>query len=197
MRVEEIQEQFLPLAGGEGDTTRSPGLHVSQIIKDIMVTVYPERFNRDESNIPWALMELGFVWEEVLSQALVSRFRSDRESVIFQPGEIELDMYGTPCYMTPDGYHVKDDCIEEYKFTKASARREIDDPFFTHYIMQTMAYCLGMGCLMSRFRVLFVNGNYRDKRDPLVRVWNVHFTSRELKENWMALSNHARSRGWV
>ena len=193
--MEEIQEQFLPLAGGAGDTARSPGLHVSHIIKDIMVDLYPKRFKRNEEEIPWALMEMGFVWEEVISLGLVKRFFVD--DVIFQPGEIELDMNGTTCYMTPDGYHVKDDCVEEYKFTKASARKDIDDPFFMHWVMQTQAYCLGMGCLMSRFRILFVNGDYKEKRDPLVRVWNVSFTPRELDENWDMLTNHAISKGWV
>ena len=199
MQVEEIQEKFLPLVGGtDDDQPRSPGLHVSHIIKDIMKEVEPERFkDRTGEEMPWALMEMGFVWEEVLSLGLISRYRKSKETIIYQPGEVMLMMDNTPCYMTPDGYHIEDDCIEEYKFTKSSARREIDEPFFAHWIMQTMAYCKAMDCTVSRFRVMFVNGDYRESRNPIVRVWNVTFTERELKENWEMLTNHARSKGWL
>ncbi len=75
MRVEEIQEQFLPLAGGAGDTARSPGLHVSHIIKDIMVDLYPKRFKRNEEEIPWALMEMGF--HAIIAPSFADIFRNN------------------------------------------------------------------------------------------------------------------------
>ncbi len=201
MRVEEINEQFLPLPEGAHYTpqVRSPGLHVSQIVKSICQELYPRRFGKagEEEDFSWERMEMGFAWEEVLSQGLITRFNRVRSDIIMHPGEVEVDVDGTTIYMSPDGINLEEESVEEYKCTWASSfTRKIDDDFFAHWIWQTKAYCYGVGMEATIFRVLFINGDYRGS-GPVVKTWRVEFTELEIEENWEMLCNAARSKGWL
>lgn len=195
MKVTELDETFsLNVDSGP----RSPGLHVSDIIKDICVEIFPKRFSRDDADMPWEKFELGFTWEAILAQTLAARFREGRSDIVVHPGEI----YADGIYMTPDAVDFKTYTLEEYKCSWARSTREITDDLFWHWIVQAKAYCYGMQqCGLpftkSILRVLFINGDYREHRNAVVRVWELEFTQLEIKENWEMLVQHAKSKGWL
>jgi hypothetical protein len=182
----------------EASPARTPGLHVSEIIKSICVELDPKRFTADSDKLPWNKFESGFSFERVLEMAFMSR-----RDGIFRPGEIVKDgVIMSPDGIDPDGssfsFGVNDDWIlEEFKFTWMS---DFDCPHhakFWHWLVQMKAYAFALETLKARLRVLFVNGDYRDGYKPSYKVWDILFTYEELQENWAMLMGHARAKGML
>lgn len=169
----------------EASPHRTPGLHLSQIIKSICIEMDPKRFKHQDGPLPWDRFEAGFSFERVLEMA----FQSRRDG-IFRPGEIERD--GIIC--SPDGIDPTDWRLEEFKFTWMSSYDAPEHAKFRHWLWQMQAYCYVLGTTRSRLRAFFVNGNYRGHQ-PEYRVWNIDFTEEELDQNWRMLKKHARDKG--
>ncbi len=96
---------------------RTPGLHLTDIISDILLTLSVAKKYDDAD--PCLQYEKGYLWEVVLSYAFA-------EKVIYQIGEVELD--GIIC--SPDGvsYGNSDNLIvEENKCTAKSSKRSPDE----------------------------------------------------------------------
>lgn len=56
---------------------RSPGCHVSEIVKKILVKLDPKRYGteqQDEDTKNW--QEAGFLWEQILGKAFAERGKS-------------------------------------------------------------------------------------------------------------------------
>ncbi len=196
MEIEEVKFDVDTLLGERSQLSsgqRSPGLHVSDIIKDIMQRLAPNRFGKPDQpqeDLPFTKFEVGFAWEELMGRMLGSRMVPTAS--IIRPGEIEMD----GIYMTPDWFDVERYRPVETKATWATARRNIDDPFFWHWIVQVKAYAKGCGAVEAQICAFFIMGDYHGNF-PLVRIWNLKFTKLEIDENWHMLVAHAKHRGWV
>lgn len=184
---------------------RSPGLHLSDVIKSIMVDIDPKTYASGKP-MNMASVEVGFSFEVMLEQAFVAR-RMD----IVRIGEVEKD----GILMSPDGLDAGDPpTLEEFKSTKKSCRetpwpcdlhadihedcrycRKEFGPKFLSWLLQIKSYCYALGVTHARLRALFLDGDYGENRMPLLRTWGMVFTQRELDEHWRYILRQARSKG--
>ena len=164
----------------EQSATRSPGVHVSSIIRKINLALGTNKgnaFTEDDLN---AFATIGRLWEHVLAQVLFPPPRYERV------GEIERDgIIGSP------------DCVDtqewsdtEMKVTWVSAKGFTDRPKFREYLWQAKAYCYIMGMTRARIVTLHVCGDYKPPV-PIAKEYDVIFTAQELRENWLMLQREA------
>lgn len=174
--------------------TRSPGLHVTDIISDIMARIDPKRYaaERDEADSEnW--QEAGFLWESILTDALLTKIAYSETRL--RPGELAKDgIVGSPdAVAIDDGALI----IEEYKCTWKSSRDfDLFDKRFLYWLLQLRAYCYLADTLQARLFVFHINGDYK-RFVPHVQAYSLTFTPNDLQENWTMLVNTARARGWL
>lgn len=169
---------------------RSPGLHVSTIIRSIMTTLQPKRFSsQGDDGPPVEWTSAGTLWEYVLELAMAKLAAG--ESLI-RPGEIEKD----GIILTPDAIGLVDWIVHEFKFTWMSSNGAIDHVKFKHWEIQLKAYCHALGSNRARLHGFFVMGDYRGS-GPQPLAWDITFSHLELIENWEMLVNHAKDKGWL
>jgi hypothetical protein len=185
------------------DPSRSKGLHLSDIISDMMQALYPDKYGGEKDDVFTARVEFGLMWERTLESALARECRlSDEE--LERPPEQECD----GIYMSPDGFALfksnggMDMRVNEYKSTWKSAPSEkkgttINDPKFMAWWMQLKAYCRAAGTTHGRLIVYFINGDYSQGFVPELRAWDAEFTQEELDLNWQSIVNHARAKGML
>jgi hypothetical protein len=176
-------------AGTPSNPERSPGLHVSQIYGDVMKTVDPKRFGDGE--LPWGKVATGLMFERAIETALSAVFH-DANNELMRPGEFELD--GIAC--SPDTIDFKQWVLYEFKCTWMSARQEIIDKKFMHWIIQIKAYCKVLSMRRAILYILFVNGKY-DGEGPIMRKVELTFEQHEIDANWNMLVKHAKKKGWL
>lgn len=169
----------------EAAPPRTPGLHVSQIIRSLCKKLDPKRYI--DGDLPWNRFEAGFTFERVLETAFASRMAD-----IFRPGEIICD----GIILSPDGIDTDGWVLCEYKWTWMSSREAPEGPKFWPWLVQMQAYCYALGVTRARLHAFFVNGDYKTKT-PEYRVWVFEFAAQELHENWQMLLREARVEGWL
>lgn len=167
-------------------SVRAPGLHVSAIIKDILIAMNRTKYGDDVTPAVRRRWEIGFLWEEALSAAMARRHNNKRAHVLLQQ---EIEFEGV--FMTPDAVNIRRWHLEEFKATWKSSAHDIQGAEYFHWRIQIMAYLHALKMRRCILRVLFINGDYRGS-GPIARAWALRFTPRELAENWMMLSAHAR-----
>lgn len=181
----EIYPQPFPETVFRQSHTRSDGVHLSHIIRDLEETLYPGRFKNTSSWDLNAAAQSGVFFEVALEAAYRDMFAVD-------VGEVELDgIIGTP-----DGVNFDDDgaYVEEYKLTWRSSNKTPLDIF--HYRTQGMGYCKMLGLDRAMYRVLYLNGDYKGS-GPIYRVYMIQWDQWEIDENWDSILCHAKYRGWV
>lgn len=194
---------------------RSPGLHLSDIIKTMQYE-REKRFNPD-TPMDMMLLEQGHTWEEVLSHALQRRWLNAHPDYAgYRPGELSLDGVAmSPDWIQPKGFHATlkpgavDLVVEEWKATKTSKNKVLEDHQW-YWLVQLKAYMhalsvdLGRPVTRGRFRVWYINGDYSYGRSVaaedmhLLRDYvryDVEFTKRELEDNWRAVIGQAKRKG--
>ena len=88
-------------------------------------------------------------------------------------------------------YVPHDDPIpHEVKSTRYSSEKSLDD--MGQYLDQLAVYCLARGSTRGRLIVLHLNGNYKESRQPVLRVWDIEFTREELGRYWSELDYRQR-----
>lgn len=187
MKILDVADPITLAALVRQDPNRSPGLHLSTIIKDIMVTLEPERFKSGTPGAGW--IGVGLAFEDVLADAI--------RAVIgpggYRPGEFKKDGIA----MSPD-WIAGDGMLEEWKATWVSGKDGLDTPKLSRYHMQAKAYAHVLGMNVVRFRVLWVNGGkdtaYFD-HTPDLRTYECHYSKQELRDNWHLMVTHARDMG--
>ncbi len=181
MKIKQLAEEF-PFTV----VPRTPGLHLTPIIEDILLTLgLGKKYDPDVD--PRLQYEKGYLWEVVLSRAF-------GEKAAHRVGEVELD--GILC--SPDGVKVEEDgaiTVEEYKCTAKSSNSPVEDNI--SWMMQVKGYCKVLESTSCIFRILYLCGNYRDIRAPQYMAYRLDFTQTEIDENWLAIVNHAKSKGWL
>lgn len=176
--------------------SRAPGVHLSHIIKYIMVRGYGKNYGSRDVDAASAIhMDLGFMWEDIFCDGLRTRMLKSKEGV--QGTEIICDEIA----MNPDMIVPAENRIEEYKWTKRSLRKfkEAPETHFADWCMQMQGYIvgcqrtLGLDIRTARLVPLFVNGDYTWKPpdgDTTMYVCDFEWEQWELDENWtMMLTN--------
>lgn len=163
---------------GEG---RSPGIHLSDVIKYMRLTIAKEKI-RETGSDNWAM--LGFAFENVVEDALVRYFGKAKGREVVSQSECCVD----GIFITPDGYDLSDGSYEEYKATWRSLKK-LDDfhKWFWHWEVQLKGNCYAAGTNKARLVMFFVMGDYSfrpPEGGPQLRCREYEFTDEELEENW-------------
>lgn len=173
------------------DLVRSPGLHASDIYSALYAELEPKRFKYDSPPNP-LLLAMGTAWEAHLEKLLA------RNGVtVERPSE----------FMSPEGIAYSPDLLfyngitrlGEIKLTSMSAKdmptEECNNlpPKLDKYLTQMMLYAYWLGLTDGWLAILFL---YRPF-DPDLRVFNISWTARELKDNHSMLMSFAKERGML
>ena len=164
---------------------RSPGLHVSDVIRSILVDLGRLEKKDTFTESDMITMERGFVWEQMLSMAW-------GQLIGARIGEVECEGIA----LSPDGISFDPDgpIIDEYKCTLKSAKSPPEDNMA--WMMQIKAYCYACECLKARLWVWYMKGEYKPPFH-VFRVYGLEFTERELVENWTMIINQAKAKGML
>jgi hypothetical protein len=165
----------------QADINRTDGLHVTQIINDIMVT--SGMMIASGPFVPNMYTESGFILEDLIAMVL-------KERLPCRIGEAELD----GITMSPDGFDFEKWELYEYKCTWTSMNRVPVDNW--RWMAQIKAYLKRMESLVCNLLVLYINGDYKGKGPQFIR-YVIEFTPLEIEENWKLIVNHAKNKGWL
>ncbi len=160
----------------EQSASRTPGVHVSAIIRRIGIAIGTNKGNNFTADDLNNFAIIGRLWERVLAEVLFQPPRYERV------GEIEKDgIIGSPdCVDTQDWSDV------EMKVTWKSSRAFTETQKFREYLYQCKAYCCILGTLRARIVVLHICGNYSPSV-PVAKENDLLFTPQELNDNWRML----------
>jgi len=180
MRIRSLKFRLPPL----DDSGRSKGLHVSTVIKHLALSAFPARFRRNRADEAEAkhFWELGFLWEEVVGEAMARRASLSpgaRRPWVLLQRELKAD----GMFLTPDGVDCKRWRLEEYKATLMSSAHPLTDARFWHWRVQIMAYLYVLGMTECALYVWHVVGSWRPPV-PTPRAYLLKFDSYELRKNW-------------
>lgn len=185
MRITPVEHHVELLGPSEG---RSPGLHVSDLYNSFYRDAEPGRYTEGEPNV--TKMAMGVAWESYLERRLVA---SGIEA--HRPDECDIEHEGQRIAFSPDLYILNGhERGGEIKLTYMSAPESLDDPKFAKWLTQMRVYGHHLQLPSWRLYGLFVNGDYRQHRDPVFKAFDVEFTAREMREEWAMLVNHGRHR---
>lgn len=163
---------------------RSGGLHISDLYNSYYKASNPQRYTDGAPNI--VKMALGLAWEVYLERCLVaSGVNAER------PGE----------FTTSEGIAFSPDLLivngqdrgGEIKLTWMSESDALDDPKFLKWHSQMMLYGHHLGLNQWRMYSLFINGSYKQQRDPVLRAYDIEYSAREMREEWQTMTNHGRN----
>jgi hypothetical protein len=176
----------------EQGLTRSSGLHLSQIIRDIENTLKPRTSEWCTEEELAFFAAGGFMWERCFS--LVHRDMVEGGELV-RPGEFTLDgITGSPDLLRITNKEV---VLIETKCTWRSVRQwESLEKNFWNWLCQVKSYCRMVGTEVSEIHSFFVAGDWRPPV-PCVRSIRLEFKERELEENWKMIVRHAHNRGWL
>jgi hypothetical protein len=190
----------LVLPSSEG---RSPGIHVSSIIRNIatvegiLTPEAVEELSLIESHeivdpVALARIGLGIGWERYYIPEVLSRFHN----VDDHPPEICHD----GVYMSRDGESVSVIItvhgsqwvvvVHEVKCTYKSVNtiRNIESQWM--WMAQVKAYCIARKTRFAVLHVLCVCGDYTYPIRPVPLAWQLEFTQEELDSNWNLLREY-------
>lgn len=173
----------------EASPVRTPGLHLSQIIRSICASLEPNKYQDGPVNPLYT--DPGFTFERVLETAWSSRQAGE----IVRPGEFEHD--GILC--SPDYIDFADatcPVLVESKMTEMSMVDCPTAPKFRKWLWQIAAYCKVLNLHRARLHVLWLKGDYKAVRRAY-EVFQIDWEQKELDHTWALLMNHAREKGWL
>lgn len=169
---------------------RSPGLHVSELYGSFYQDADPKRY-RSGGEMPFTKMAMGLAWETYLEKRLlasgINAIRPDEQMVQLATG---------PMAFSPDLFLVNGhDSGGEIKLTFMSESDALLEPKFLKWHTQMM--CYGHLLEINRWRMyaLFVNGDYKKQREPVLRAYDIEYSAREMREEWETMVTHAKHKG--
>ena len=154
---------------------RAEGLHLSDIIRLIMVDAgMAPKAGGGFDDLELAA-EIGLLWEDVLSAAM-------RDKYAIRPPQICADgIWMSPDGIAADPWSKYPLVVEEYKATWLSSNKCPTSVY--KYMAQVKSYCRALGTECTVMRIFHIMGNYRGS-GPLYKVARIEFTQQELDENW-------------
>lgn len=215
------------LAYPQSKTPRSPGLHLSNIIRGIaMDTGILDKLEAESLSLIevsgedwWSTLEeptkiriaLGLAWEQWYIPTM------EIDGVVDHPEELCVD----GIYMSRDGESIDVlmheanpiyiPALIEVKATFKSVKTVSDIRSQWMWMAQIMGYCFGMDTTRAYLHCLCVVGNYKIKRlsspfgkemgvydiEPQLLKWQFDFTEFELERNWTLMRDYAMSKGHI
>ncbi len=186
-----------PLAADDPNRNRTI-LHVSDIYNSFYAQSNPKKYGKkDDQESPDMLFAEGLAWEQYFEVALITN-----GVPCFRPGEQVVEWKGKKLAFSPDLILTEGvdnhggkwrDGIGEIKKKWSSSRLVPTDKEFAKYKTQGCMY----GFFLSMQRVTwFIDhtvGNWRDYTFPQMRIWEVEFTKREMRDEVMAMMRHAEN----
>jgi hypothetical protein len=193
---------------------RSPGVHHSDIIRDLENAVIKPGLRRPDVDVSDEEMatlnryrELGYLWEICIEAAFKQRqiLGLDPKKYLRQV-EIEHDHV----FKTIDAIYIPDWRVIEYKLTFRSSRRTgfpsspcVDGKPYTYtdgdaaqfntdfwnWVTQLKSNCLGHGTRLATLFAFFVCGSYQPPV-PQTRRFDFVFDDQDLIDTWRMLKNH-------
>lgn len=183
-------------------TPRSPGVHLSSIIRciateqGILKPEWAEELSLvDVRTItdPVAILRIciGLAWEEWY----IPNVLRPQMGVVDHPGELEVD----GIYMTPDGESVSViitlvenwfSVVHEVKSTYKSIKTVGNLTEQWMWLAQIMSYCRAMKTTHAVLHALFLCGDYTWPQRPQRRQWSIEFTQEELDQNWGLMTDY-------
>ena len=200
----------------ERDALRSPGVHLSHITKDMLITAGVKRFRESKKGAEEAAkeqhytFEQGFLWERLVTDYIQTPYYQAQEwdwyvkrgltqlvddaiqgsgGTILRPGEVVMDGIA----MTPDAINQRLFHLEEWKSTSIRsdgfdiAKRRVE------WLWQVAAYARYFNMTRAIIRVWFY-GEF----PPTVKNFVIEFSTADIEENWTNILNHwnyMKSRG--
>lgn len=183
---------------------RSPGLHVSDIIRYICVK---QGYFDESTELDMTRLQLG----KALERSLISMYVQEYQGSCFEPGELIVDSIpGTPDMLWTLNFNA----VHEFKYTDRSCGLEHceigSSPSPSHVInsdkfwkdrTQLACYCKMLWSLTGdiswsrgRLEVCHAKGDY--SRDGKVKiphnVWDIVYTQKELNETWLMMRSYKR-----
>ncbi len=172
----------------EKDRPRSPGIHLSTIIKDMLRTAGINRAGRGNSSISAGAQHLtfekGFLWERIIEYALKSQMEVDVDGNpddLLRPGEVFMD----GIYMTPDAINVREQRVEEWKSTGIRSKDFDIVSRRLEWLWQGAAYARYFGFTRAVFRVW-----HHTDMPPVVTQFEIEWTPEEIEQNWQRIVDH-------
>lgn len=175
----------LPSEADEAGSDRNQGLHISGLIKHLLVQMDPKRYSGTPDDATRILWELGLGWEDIaLSRAFWERvLRRTYPSMSFKQVQAEKDGVWGTCDMIS---LMRRTTITESKLTQISMDNDIAGMKFWSWRVQMMAYCEMWDARHAILPVCFLNGDYKPRR-IVPRAWSFEFDKQELRDNWAML----------
>lgn len=178
-----------PLDLLHSDLVRSPGLHMSDIYGGLYKELDPKRYGGEFSND--LCLAMGTAWEKHFEWLLISN---------------GLTISRPDAFLTKEGIGFSPDLlilngvtrVGEIKLTWMTDIEDIADQKFDKYLTQVKAYCYHLETPYGRIYATHINGGEKDfygKPNPILRIYDLEFTTRELNENWQMLLNYATRKG--
>lgn len=177
----------------ERDKVRSPGLHLSDIIKHRLSSYGIDRAGKGKFSLnqKHMLFEQGFLWERIIELVLNYYQVEDSNGELVRPGEVMMDGIAA----TPDAINIVWWHLEEWKTTYIREKNMVKtlpdgskivdiERVKPEWLWQAMAYCRLFGMTRVIFRIWFWG-------DLPARVWQVQidFTEAEIEQNWQMILN--------
>lgn len=187
----------------ERHAKRSPGIHLSTILRDMRVTAGIQRgkgqkpLTAGEQHI---VFQQGFLWENAVAEYIASpenqqleidnfiscfgleQLREDaRESGILRPGECQMD----GIYLTPDGINMRLWHGEEWKATAIRKKNFDIRTSRSEWLWQGAAYLRIFGMTRMIYRV-WHTGDFPQCVSQIVVDW----TKDEIESNWSRILEH-------
>lgn len=189
--------------GEERSEPRSPGIHLSGVIRDLEKVLGVDRqdfesMSAEQQALMIRYREMGFMWESIVESVFKRRMieRLPESDKFIRQQEVEAG----GIFMTLDGIYVPNWTLLEYKATWRSARKVEDfEGEFWSWLVQAKCYCHAIDAQEVDFFVFFVNGDYKPPAPKTISV-NVKFHPNEIRDTWLMVSNHAevmRKRGYL
>ena len=176
-------ELSVPTVADEETSGRESGLHISNLIKHLLLQLDPHRYGGIADDAVRLLWEMGLAWEDIaLSRSFWRRIlKRTYPTAHFKQMQAQCDgIWGTCDMLSMEGSKT---LITESKLTQISMVNEIDGMKFWSWRVQMMAYCHMWGTRRALLPVCFLNADYRPKRIAL-RAWDVRFKKSEIASNW-------------
>lgn len=186
---------LLSLSEEDEFRTRSPGLHLTDITKSMLIEARLSKWKNDPDPVKRQMQfEKGFLWERIIQLCLKTQMDKDIKTSnggLYRPGEYKTDgVIGTP-----DAINLQEHCLEEWKATAISTKNLTKDNLF----YEKPEWKWAAAWHIEHFgldSVIFRIWHHRDF-DPTVKQYKASFTPAELRDNKEKLLNYARAKGML
>lgn len=171
-----------------GDGTRSPGLHLMQIVGSLAQSIGVQEDSASEEQLN-AYASVGFIWEKVVEHGMALACESQR---YVRPDEVELDgIIGSP-----DLLDLQESVVIDTKVTfKSSAKLSDLQRNYWKWCVQLKGYAHMIDWNIAELWILPICGDWKPPRmAPPVRK-RLQFSKVELEDNWRMILAHAKEKG--